>query len=175
MPRPLRFVARILTGSTYVVLGIDAVRAPGARVDQAASTLATVQTIVPLPDDDECRIVRGNAALQVLGGALLALGKAQRLSELALAGSLIPTTVAGHAFWEIEDPAAPQATAGPVPQEPGHDRRAAVRRARPAISPSTSTGLAPAGRHASAPQALSVTHLATSRRARRAGHRRIPG
>jgi putative oxidoreductase len=51
-------------------------------------------------------IVRGNAALQVLGGALLALGKAQRLSGLALAGSLIPTTVAGHAFWEIEDPAA---------------------------------------------------------------------
>jgi putative oxidoreductase len=54
VPRPLRFVARILTGSTYVVLGIDAVPALGARVDQAASTLATVRTIVPLPDDDEC-------------------------------------------------------------------------------------------------------------------------
>jgi putative oxidoreductase len=50
--------------------------------------------------------VRGNAAVQVLGGTLLALGRAPRLSALALAGSLIPTTLAGHAYWTIEDPAA---------------------------------------------------------------------
>ncbi|MDP9234706.1 MAG: DoxX family protein [Actinomycetota bacterium] len=97
-------VARILTGSTYFVLGLDAARTPGPRVDQAAPTLAMVRTLVPLPDDDEL-IVRGNAAVQMTAGALLILGKAQRLSALALAGSLIPTTMAGHAFWAIEDPA----------------------------------------------------------------------
>jgi putative oxidoreductase len=97
-------VARILTGSTYVVLGLDAVRTPGPRVDQAAPTLALLRTLVPLPDDDEL-LVRGNAAVQMAGGTLLMLGKAQRLSALALAGSLIPTTMAGHAFWTIEDPA----------------------------------------------------------------------
>jgi len=36
---------------------------------------------------------------------LLALGIAPRLSALALACSLIPTTLAGHSYWAIEDPA----------------------------------------------------------------------
>jgi putative oxidoreductase len=101
--RLIRFVARMLTGSTYVLLGLDAARTPGPRVDQAASTLATMRTLMPLPEDDEL-LVRGNAAVQVAGGTLLMLGKAQRLSALALAGSLIPTTMAGHGFWTIEDP-----------------------------------------------------------------------
>ena len=105
MLAPLRPAARILTGSTYVLLGFDALRAPGPRVDQAAAVLAAVRTIVPLPAGDEL-VVRGNAAVQVLGGTLLAAGRAPRLSALALAGSLIPTTLAGHAYWTIEDPAA---------------------------------------------------------------------
>jgi putative oxidoreductase len=105
MTGSLRFAARVLTGSTYVLLGLDAARAPGGRVDQAASTLAMVRTVVPLPEDDEL-LVRGNGALQVLAGSLLMTGKAQRLSALALAGSLIPTTMAGHAFWTIDDPGA---------------------------------------------------------------------
>jgi putative oxidoreductase len=108
MLAPLRPAARMLTGSTYVLLGFDALRAPGARVDQAADVLAAVRTVVPLPADDEL-VVRGNAAVQVLGGAMLALGWAPRLSALALAGSLIPTTVAGHGYWRIEDPAARKA------------------------------------------------------------------
>jgi putative oxidoreductase len=105
MRRPLRMVARLLTGSTYVLLGADAASAPGARVDQAAPMLAAVRKTVPLPVEDEL-IVRGNGAVQVVGGALLALGKAPRLAALALAGSLIPTTIAGHAYWEHEDPTA---------------------------------------------------------------------
>ena len=101
----LRPAARFLTGSTYVLLGFDALRAPGARVDQAAPVLTTIRKVAPLPSDDEL-VVRGNAAVQVLAGALLALGIAPRLSALALAGSLVPTTLAGHAYWTIEDPAA---------------------------------------------------------------------
>lgn len=101
---PLRPAARILTGSTYVLLGFDALRAPGGRVDQAAPVLATIRKVAPLPGDDEL-VVRGNAAVQVLAGGLLALGIAPRLSALALAGSLIPTTWAGHVYWTIEDPA----------------------------------------------------------------------
>ena len=49
--------------------------------------------------------MRGNAAVMVAAGALLVLGKAPRLSALALAGSLIPTTLAGHSYWQVEDPA----------------------------------------------------------------------
>jgi uncharacterized membrane protein YphA (DoxX/SURF4 family) len=105
MLAPLRPAARMLTGSTYALLGFDALRAPGGRVDQAADVLAAMRKVVPLPDDDEL-VVRGNAAVQVVGGTLLALGIAPRLSALALAGSLVPTTWAGHAYWAIEDPAA---------------------------------------------------------------------
>ena len=103
MLAPLRPAARLLTGSTYVLLGLDAFRAPGGRVDLAAPVLATVRTVVPLPGDDEL-LVRANAAVQVAAGTLLALGRAPRLSALVLAGSLIPTTLAGHSFWAIEDP-----------------------------------------------------------------------
>ncbi len=41
-------------------------------------------------------------------GATLALGIFPKLSALALIGSLVPTTVAGHAFWEETDPDARQ-------------------------------------------------------------------
>lgn len=100
-----RIAARILTGSTYAVLGFDAFRAPGARVGQAAATLATLRRLVPLPEDDEF-VVRGNAAAQAVAGTVLALGRAPRLSALVLLGSLVPTTLAGHAFWKIDDPVA---------------------------------------------------------------------
>jgi len=105
MLAPFRPPARFLTGSTYVLLGFDALREPGGRVDLAGPVLAQMRKVVPLPDDDE-QLVRLNAGVQVVAGAMLALGLAPRLSALALAGSLVPTTLAGHSFWSLEDPAA---------------------------------------------------------------------
>jgi putative oxidoreductase len=105
---PLRPAARVLTGSTYVLLGFDALREPGGRVDLASPVLAAMRSKVPLPEDDEL-LVRANAAVQVAAGALLAAGVAQRLSALVLAGSLVPTTLAGHAYWSLDDPAARKA------------------------------------------------------------------
>lgn len=101
----VRAAARILTGSTYVALGLDAARAPGGRVSVAGSTLAAIRSALPLPEDDAL-LVRANAVVQVVAGGLLATGRAQRLSALTLALSLVPTTVAGHDFWSVEDPAA---------------------------------------------------------------------
>jgi putative oxidoreductase len=105
MHRLLRMAARFLTGSTYVLLGLDAARAPGGRVEQAAPMLAALRKAVPLPVEDEL-MVRGNGAVQVVGGALLASGRMPRLAALALACSMIPTTLAGHAFWNVDDPTA---------------------------------------------------------------------
>ena len=105
MSQFLRVTARLLTGSTYVLLGADVARTPGAVVDQAATVLNAIRRVVPLPTDDEA-IVRGNAVVQVVGGALLILGRFPRSSALALVGSMIPTTLAGHAYWMIEDPSA---------------------------------------------------------------------
>lgn len=100
----LRAVARPLIGATFVIAGFDTARAPGGRVGKAAGLLKRLRQIVPLPEDDEL-IVRANAVAQVAAGATLAAGIAPRVSALALAGSLVPTTIAGHPFWEIDNPA----------------------------------------------------------------------
>jgi putative oxidoreductase len=50
--------------------------------------------------------VKLNGAVQVVAGTTLALGILPRVSALALAASLVPTTLAGHRFWEEEDEAA---------------------------------------------------------------------
>ena len=44
--------------------------------------------------------VRINGGVQVAAGALLTLNKLPRLAALALAATLVPTTAAGHRFWE---------------------------------------------------------------------------
>ncbi len=104
MLAPLRPTAQVLTGSTYMLLGLDAVRAPGKRVELAGPVLSAIRSRVPLPEDDEL-LVRVNAGTQVAGGAMLALGLAPRLAAAVLAASLVPTTLAGHPYWTVEDPA----------------------------------------------------------------------
>jgi putative oxidoreductase len=105
MPNIVRVSSRVLTGSTYAILGFDALRAPGGRVNAAGPTLAMIRKVAPLPKDDEL-VVRANGAVMALGGAMLALGVLPRYAAAVLIGSLVPTTIAGHAFWEIEDPGA---------------------------------------------------------------------
>lgn len=105
---PAHLLARALTGTTYAVLGFDAVRAPGGRVDLAAPMLTAMRRIIPFPKNDEL-VVRCNAAVQTVAGAALAVGVLPRPAALALIGSLVPTTFAGHAFWRIEDPMARKA------------------------------------------------------------------
>ena len=100
-----RVLSRVLTGSTYLLLGYDAFASPGARVGLAGPTLAAMRRVLPLPDDDEL-VVRANGAVQAVAGAALVAGVAPRTAALALVGSMVPTTVAGHAFWKVEDPAA---------------------------------------------------------------------
>ena len=53
---------------------------------------------------DPVTLARINGGVQLVAGATLATGKAPRLSAAALALSLIPTTAAGHRFWEEQDP-----------------------------------------------------------------------
>lgn len=98
----LRCLARMLTGTTYSLLGFGAAMSPGGRVAQAAPLLSTMRKVLPLPDDE--LVVRANGALQCTAGSALAIGVLPRTSAAALAVSLIPTTLAGHAFWKIDDP-----------------------------------------------------------------------
>ena len=105
----VRRIARPLLASTFVYGGIDTLRnpqsrVPGARpvVDQIART-ADAQLPVQVPRDVE-QWVRIDAGIKVGAGSLFALGKFPRLAALAMAGSIVPTTLAGHRFWEHEDP-----------------------------------------------------------------------
>jgi len=58
---------------------------------------------VDLPTDPEL-LTKVNGGVMVGAGVLLALGKLPRLSAAALAATIIPTTFAGHRFWEADDP-----------------------------------------------------------------------
>ena len=66
--------------------------------------LSIAEKVPVLPQDAE-KLVRINGAVMVGAGTLMALGKLRRLAALALIGSIIPTTYAGHRFWEEEDEA----------------------------------------------------------------------
>lgn len=98
----LQTAGRVLTAPIFITGGYSALTNPGGRVEAAAATLDTMREYVPfLPEDDEL-LVRANGGLQLLAGTTLMLGIKPRLSALALVGSLVPTTLAGHSFWEME-------------------------------------------------------------------------
>src|SRR5580704_2407529 len=96
-----RLVARPLLATPFITGGIDALRNPGPRAKVAEPVTSTITDITPLPmPADPELLVRANAAVQIGAGLCLALGRLPRLSAALLAGSLVPTTLAGHRFWE---------------------------------------------------------------------------
>ncbi|TDV48025.1 DoxX family protein [Actinophytocola oryzae] len=106
----LRRIARPMLAAVFVSGGIDTLRNPKPRVAAAAPAIdKAVEQVgdklpAQVPTDPEM-LVKINAAAQVGAGVLFGLGKFPRLSAFVLAASLAPTTVAGHRFWEQEDPA----------------------------------------------------------------------
>ncbi|MFD6517783.1 DoxX family membrane protein [Rhodococcus sp. NPDC060176] len=105
----VRRIARPLLSTIFIAGGIDALRNPAQRaakasplIDKSVETLPGAVT-QKVPADPET-LVKINAIVQIGGGALLATGKAPRLASLVLAGSLVPTTLAGHDFWNETDP-----------------------------------------------------------------------
>lgn len=99
-----RRIARPLLAATFVSGGIDTLRNPEPRVQMADGVATKIADPLPLPDEPD-QLVKVNAAVQVVAGLFLALGWMPRLAACALAGSLVPTTFAGHRFWEKDDPA----------------------------------------------------------------------
>ena len=98
-----RRVARPLLASMFVAGGLDQLRRPQTKVAQAERVAATMAQTLHLPEDP-VTLVRINGAVQLGAASLLALGKLPRLSAAALAASLVPTTLAGHRFWEEHEP-----------------------------------------------------------------------
>jgi len=99
----IRAIARPMLASMFIIGGIDALRHPEAKAPAAESV--TDKVIDQIPGvTTTAQLVQLDGAVKVVAGSLLALGKLPRLSSLALAGSLVPTTIAAHRFWEKDDP-----------------------------------------------------------------------
>ena len=98
-----RRIARPLLAAVFVSSGVDTLRNPAPRVAMAEPVAPHVAEPLPIPNDTE-QLVKVNAGIQIFAGVLLAAGWFPRLAAAALAGSLGPTTLAGHRFWEEDDP-----------------------------------------------------------------------
>ncbi|WP_182523874.1 DoxX family protein [Nocardioides dongkuii] len=104
-----RLLARPLLASTFLVGATNALKNTEAAATRAQPVTDKVVPIaknagVPLPQDP-ATLVRLNAGVQIAAALAFATGRMPRVSALVLAASLVPTTAAGHRFWETQDPA----------------------------------------------------------------------
>lgn len=101
----LRRLARPLLAAIFIQGGIAAWRDPKGHAELAAPVIDRVTGVAPIDEPpSNLTLVQIDAGVKVGAGVLLALGKAPRLSAAALAASVVPTTLAGHRFWEFDDP-----------------------------------------------------------------------
>jgi uncharacterized membrane protein YphA (DoxX/SURF4 family) len=104
-----RLLARPLLASMFVVGGAGSLKDPPARCrpPSPSSTRWCRPSRRPSPQvqipTDPTTLVRINGAAQLLAGLALATGRAPRTSAAVLAATLLPTTAAGHRFWEETD------------------------------------------------------------------------
>ena len=93
-----------MLASVFILSGLDVLANPEPRAKAAKPVVDMVASVVPFAPSDPVDAVRLNAAVHLGAGVLLAAGVMSRLAAMALAVSMVPTTVAGHPFWEIEEP-----------------------------------------------------------------------
>jgi putative oxidoreductase len=82
---------------------MDAIFHPESKVKAAELVIRPIAAHFPAFPENTAHAVQVNGAVQVGAATLLALGRLPRLAALALIASLIPTTIAGHRFWDEID------------------------------------------------------------------------
>ena len=92
-----------MLASIFIIQGLDSLLHPDTKAPAAEKVVRPLAERVPAVPDNVEQAVRLNGAVQLVAGSLLAIGKFPRLSAAALAATLIPTTAAGHRFWESND------------------------------------------------------------------------
>jgi len=90
----VRRLGLIGLAAPFVVMGWSGATEPGGRTTLAAD--------LGIPRAEAA--VRFNGAAMVAGGLGLATGVLPRSAAAGLAVAMVPTTLAGHAFWRSEDP-----------------------------------------------------------------------
>ncbi|MDV8001733.1 DoxX family protein [Rhodococcus sp. IEGM 1408] len=117
----IRRLARPMLATVFVIDGVETLRNPQAHVAQAAPLVDKaaplvekgeqavnehVTTAVPPVTKDTETLVKALAGVKIGAGVLFALGKAPRLSAIALTAAHVPSAVARNDFWAESDPAA---------------------------------------------------------------------
>lgn len=104
----IRRVARPMLSAVFISRGVEALRSPKPAAD---ATRQTLEELSKLPDpvgtnvpSNAETVARVNAAVQIGGGLLLATGKLPRVASAALALSVVPGSLGGHAFWTESEP-----------------------------------------------------------------------
>ena len=92
-----------MLASIFIAQGFDTLLHPERVVPAAEPVVRPVAGRVPAVPDQVDQAVRLNGAVQLVAGSMLALGRWPRLSALTIAATLVPTTYAGHRFWESND------------------------------------------------------------------------
>lgn len=107
-----RTIARPMLASVFLVGATNALKNSGAIAERAKPVTDRVAPVarkaVPVLPQDAESLVKVNAGVQIACALTLATGRAPRTSAAVLAASLVPTTVAGHRFWEAGEPATAQ-------------------------------------------------------------------
>ncbi|NHN57270.1 DoxX family protein [Calidifontibacter sp. DB0510] len=99
----VRLIARPLLAAPFVVGGVSQLRNSDKLAGVAQPVTDKIAPAAKLPTKDPDLLVKANGAAMIVGGAMLATGRFPRLSSLLLSGLLVPTTVAGHSFWNETD------------------------------------------------------------------------
>jgi putative oxidoreductase len=100
-----RRIARPMLAAMFISGGLDSLLNPEPKAPKAATVGPSFARSLGLPEDPAL-LVRFNGATHLVAGTMLSVGRLPRLSAAALAATLVPTTLAGHRFWEESDPKA---------------------------------------------------------------------
>ncbi len=96
-----------MLGAIFMFAGARAIADPEPLTGQAKLVTDRIGPLLERADSrlpsDPRSLIRLNGAVQLAGGVLLATGRFHRPAAVALAGTLVPTTLAAHPFWSADN------------------------------------------------------------------------
>ena len=98
-------LARPLFAGIFIMGGLDSARNPAGKVEKADAVVPKITEPLGL-SGDTATFVRVNGVAQLVAASAFALGVLPRLAAGTLFATLVPTTLAGHRFWEEDSAAA---------------------------------------------------------------------
>lgn len=89
---PIRFIARPMLASGYILNGVDRLRRPDAAAASITPLLTQARKQIDIPLD-AATLARATGVAQIAAGSMLAIGRFPRLSATILVGTYLLDTV----------------------------------------------------------------------------------